>query len=224
MSHNTRWKRRLHAWAGKSQISSALFDLCGLVLSPNSYLRTSGWLRSSRQRVPLSGVGDQLPWMNYSLVELLDERLHSQLSLFEYGSGYSTRFFANRVKVLYSVEHDQDWFEAVKKLKPCNANVYHESIANERAYIETIFRPERAFDVVIVDGVYRNECVKTAVGHLSAAGVLILDDTERSEYDISDQHMKRLGFKSLAISGLKPCSFRRSQSTIYYRSKNVLDL
>ena len=40
------------------------------------------------------------------------------------------------------------------------------------------------FDVVLVDGLDRVDCVNTALSALTPAGVMILDDTHRTDYKV----------------------------------------
>jgi hypothetical protein len=65
------------------------------------------WARS------LDGVAgpllDELPWINFSAIQLLKSTLRPQMRVFEFGSGGSTMFFSRRVKEVVSVEHDPLW-------------------------------------------------------------------------------------------------------------------
>lgn len=62
---------------------------------------------------PVDSVANAIPWMNYNAIEFLDERLNKNLTLFEFGSGYSTYFYASRVKAVVSVEYDDRWYQLV---------------------------------------------------------------------------------------------------------------
>jgi protein-L-isoaspartate O-methyltransferase len=41
---------------------------------------------------------------------VLERRLNKTLSVFEYGSGYSTLFYARCARSVISVEYDQAWY------------------------------------------------------------------------------------------------------------------
>ena len=65
-----------------------------LLYRKDSYLNTTGYVRS-HQKIASVGPDDQpVPWMNYPVVEFLNARLNKSIRMFEYGSGYSTRFYA----------------------------------------------------------------------------------------------------------------------------------
>jgi hypothetical protein len=81
----------------------------GLVYSKRSMLRDLGWVESVRTRKPCRRDGSPIPWMNYHVVSFLEERLNDDLSLFEYGSGNSTLFYARLAGDVVSVETDREW-------------------------------------------------------------------------------------------------------------------
>lgn len=74
---------------------SVFVKTLGLVYSKRSMLRKLGWVESVRTGKPCRKDGSPIPWMNYSVIQFLDERLNKDLSLFEYGSGNSTMFYAS---------------------------------------------------------------------------------------------------------------------------------
>lgn len=61
-------------------------------------------------RNPLS---DQRPWISFAAADFLESVLSKDMRVFEYGSGGSTFFFADRVREVISVEHDRDWHDCV---------------------------------------------------------------------------------------------------------------
>ena len=56
-------------------------------------------------------------------VTLIERRLKKDFSVFEYGSGYATLFYARFVKKVTSVEHNDGWYNQLKKSFP--ASVTH---------------------------------------------------------------------------------------------------
>ncbi len=61
-----------------------------------------------------NSIADKIPWMTFSAIDFLKKVSHSEMHIFEYGSGGSTFFWALRVKHITSVEHDKSWFEKIK--------------------------------------------------------------------------------------------------------------
>ena len=195
-----------------------------LFTSRRSLIRQFGWIGSMGNGCPLDAAGNPVPWMNYSVVEFLEQRLVDSHRVFEFGSGYSTCFYARRCHEVISVEYDRDWHAMVTKMIPTNAQVLYRATDEDGDYCRSICEIGQTFDVVIVDGDDRNHCVDQAINRLSADGVIVLDDSDREDYRPSFDRLASLGFKELTISGLKPGSPCRHQTTIFYRSDNCFRL
>jgi len=97
-----------------------------IIRNQKSALNTSGWLESFKRGYPCDLRGDPLPWMNYAVIALLNERLNRSMQLFEFGSGYSTKFYAKRVALVTSVEYDLDWYELLNSDKPDNVSLLYQ--------------------------------------------------------------------------------------------------
>jgi len=83
------------------------------------------WILSLRNKKNgRSTFVDRRPWLTYRAAKWLDSYLKPGMRVFEYGSGGSTVFFAQRVKRVVSVEHSPEWYKMVKntfnKLKISN--------------------------------------------------------------------------------------------------------
>ena len=74
-------------------------------------LRSFPRWRQSLGRTPLE---EKLPWMSFSAIDFLNEKMRKNWEVFEWGVGGSTNFLAFRVNQLVSVEHDPDWAEKVQ--------------------------------------------------------------------------------------------------------------
>ena len=62
----------------------------------------------------------------------------------------------------------------------------------------------KEFDILIIDGIKRNECFDNSIQYLKDDGIIIWDDSSRNSYAVSFERLKSLGFKRLAFEGLKP--------------------
>lgn len=194
------------------------------VLDKQSYLRQTGWLLSKELNRPTSVDGAPVPWMNYPLIEMISTRLPADARVFEFGSGYSTCYFAGLAVHVDSLEYDEKWLEVVRSLVPANARVHYCPNDIDGRYCRFIDSMSDQYDMVVVDGRDRVNCVRRAVGKLSPRGVIVLDDSDRIRYRDAFLLMRELGFRELTISGLKPGSATIERSTIFYREKNILAL
>lgn len=57
----------------------------------------------------------RIPWLVFSCISFLDEWLSKSMSIFEYGSGGSTLYFAEKAGSIVSVEHDAAWYAYAQK-------------------------------------------------------------------------------------------------------------
>lgn len=202
----------------------AFYGARKLLRGKSSYLKDTGWVRSFIQAEPVTSDGDPVPWMNYSIVSLLDERLSKDFVLFEYGSGYSTIFFARRVKEVISVEYDPVWYERAITSAPENLSVLSRAQDVDGAYCRAVREFDESFDVIVVDGRDRVNCVRHAIVKLNDRGVIILDDSDRERYAPAFGFVRNAGFRILSIRGVKPMSGRGHQTSIFYRDNNCLGI
>jgi tRNA A58 N-methylase Trm61 len=59
-------------------------------------------------------LADETPWLTYRAIAWLEARLRPEMTVYEWGSGGSTLFFARRVAHVISVEHDATWHGQVR--------------------------------------------------------------------------------------------------------------
>jgi len=173
---------------------------------------------------PCSKDGSELPWMNYQVINFLKERLQNDLNLFEYGSGYSTMFYARLVKSVISVEYDKNWLNLMKTKVPGNVTLVYQEKDIDKNYCRAIKEFNQDFDVVIVDGRDRVNCVKHSIDKLSNKGVIILDDSSRDRYTQAFDLTIKAGFRILTFEGLKPKGSDVDKTTIIYRDGNCLGI
>lgn len=190
----------------------------------DSYLVTTGYMKSMGLGRPCNQTGEPVPWMNYNVISFLEQRLNRQMTLFEYGSGYSTQYYAKHVLEVTSVEHDREWYDKIKNELPDNTKLIFQELDYNGDYCRAISHTQRNYDVAVVDGRDRVRCTVNAVAALSERGVVILDDAHREKYSEAVARMASLGFKELSFEGLKPNNYALHKTTIFYRENNCLSL
>lgn len=193
-----------------------------LIKNPDSYLYSTGWMQSLKELKPIDKSGNPIPWMNIPTIGFMEERLTQDLNLFEFGSGYSTCFFARKVRNVTSVEHDEKWFHIVKSLIPDNVTLIFKEKDNDGDYCRTISSTGDKYDVVIVDGIDRVNCIKHCISALSERAIILLDDSMRDEYKEGIDFVKGKGFNTLNLEGLLPMAGVHASATIFYRKGNCL--
>jgi len=184
------------------------------------YLAEIGWMEAYRARVPLGRDQQPLPWFTYSFIDFMEPRLIDTMHVFEYGSGYSTRYFATRVASVTSVEHDREWLATGLEVKADNVNLIHYTGEVDADYCRAASFQGKKFDIILIDGFDRNNCCKHAADALSEQGVIIFDDTELEKFQEGVEYLKQAGFKMLPFSGISPGLFYRKETSLFYRPSN----
>lgn len=167
-------------------VNLALDTLAGIVF---------GWKRDSLEQ----GV----PYMPASVIEWLEKHLSKEMNVFEWGSGGSTIFIAERAKSIVSIEYGQRWYYRllfhlkIKRINNCvlklilpehsGEEIYRSQGKYGNLYFEKFVKsidtyPDGSFDMVIVDGRCRSQCILHARSKVKKGGYLIVDDADRPEY------------------------------------------
>jgi len=206
----------------KKSIFNKLRKKLRLLYKPDSYLYLTGYLRTLETGRPETPEGEPLPWMPYPIIPFLKKRLNKDMLLFEYGSGYSTLFYSTLVKKVYSVEANHEWYFLLKKKIKDNVHLIYCSAKDKfPSIINTI---NTKFDVIVVDGPERLECVKNSLSNLSYNGVIILDDTHSLKNQEGVLLLLKEGFSKLDFEGLKPNGFGIDKTSVFYKKENCLDI
>ena len=192
-----------------------------MVTDKNGYLTKTGYIDSKLNNT-LKVNNEFLPWFNFSFIKLLEERLSSDLNVFEYGSGASTLFFSNRCKHVTSIEHDKNWFEKIKILVSRNSNtkLYFHNLDDDYPNSINQISPNKKYDVIIIDGRMRSNCCFAIKDNLKSTSVIILDDSDRKQYKEGIIYLQSLGFSVLNFQGLKPMGYKIDQTSLFYRPGN----
>lgn len=167
-----------------------------------------------------------MPWLNFETKEWLDKNLNKEMIVFEYGCGGSTLYLSSRVKKIISVDHDQNWISIVegemKKRGITNCELFccppeESSAATDKNYLSTdqdfsnkSFQkyvekineyPDNYFDLVVVDGRARNGCLLNLLPKIKNNGYVLLDNSERKEYDLGAAALEKFEVKKFFSPG-----------------------
>ena len=132
-------------------------------------------------------TNETLPWTTKGAFTLLNNLITKEFICFEFGSGGSTIWLSRLSKKVFSIEHDPEWAEIVRKrLEDRNiTNVELACVSRENdEYSKFISRfNDDYFDFIFVDGRDRVKCIRNSIGKLKPGGVLSLDDSKRERYN-----------------------------------------
>jgi hypothetical protein len=195
-----------------------------LSFNDKGYLHEIGWFNTYETKTPVDQDNVPIPWVTYSFIDFIKERLKKQHTVFEFGSGNSTYFYAKYAGIVVSVEHDKEWFDKIHGTKPENAELIFCELVRDGDYCRMPQKLEETFDIIIVDGRDRVNCCKQAVKAVSETGVIVLDDSERDFYREGISFLKSKGFKELAFTGISPGLFYRKATSVFYKPENCLGI
>jgi len=195
-----------------------------ILMNSSGYLKDIGWINSFKYQMPIDKDSNPLPWVTYGFIDFISDRLNTTMDIFEFGSGNSTLWYASKAKNIISVEHDNVWFEKIKKTMPKNVNIYYEKLLYDGEYSKFANALDRKFDIVIVDGRDRVNCMKNAINAIKENGVIVLDDSERKQYREGIDFLLNKDFKKIDFWGISPGLFYRKNTTVFYKNNNCLGI
>lgn len=206
----------------------------GLPRSPREFLRSlellssmrdRGWQLSNQLRWPQAADGTSIPWMSYPAIAFLDTLLDPTLRLFEYGSGGSTSWFADRVGSVTAVEHDQEWLAKVQV--PANAQLVHVDCDGDwyhdsgTEYVDSA-AAGAPWDVIVIDGAARVDCAEHVSRFLAPGGIVVLDDTHNPRLEPAQAALRAQGFGQIDFEGYRPAHGELGMTSIFSKDFNRL--
>ncbi|TDE96209.1 class I SAM-dependent methyltransferase [Occultella glacieicola] len=191
---------------------------------PERSRRLQHWAYSlTRVHDSLAIVDLGVPWWTYDAIDHIEQVLTSRdgdVRVFEYGSGASTFWLAERAREVHSVEHhvgfaarigpelatlDDVTFHVVEPEPSKQPAIGSSKSGNAgldfRAYVATIDAVGGLFDVVVIDGRARAACLEAAIPHLVDDGIIIFDNSRRRRYRTA---IEQSGLREARFTGLTP--------------------
>jgi hypothetical protein len=192
-----------------------------LVPAGTNALSATGWLESLCQGRPVGSDGRPVPWLAAPAIEFLDARLPPGASVFEWGSGNSTLWWAERAAAVHAVEHDAGWASDMARQLPPHARVVHRPQGPGYAAEIHAF-PGAHFDVVVIDGVSRAECAAAAPEHVKPAGMIVYDNSDREAERDGIARLDAAGWLRIDFFGLTPGNLYRNCTSVFFRDAALL--
>jgi hypothetical protein len=192
-----------------------------MAVSRHSYLRATGWWKSVLTGQCVGAQGEALPWITYPCISFLEKTVRPEMTVFEYGSGNSTLWWAARVANVISCEDDPAWYQRMKLVLPANATLIFADVKDD-VYANAILAHKRAFDIVVIDGSDRVKCAFNALGALKDDGIIIWDNSDRAQYVDGFRMLASQGFRRIDFAGMAPLVLFESVTSVFYRQRNCL--
>ena len=183
-----------------------------LITNLNILARLQGQAASMEQRRPIDADGAPIPWFTYPALEYLSQWDFSGKHVFEYGCGYSTAYWSRRGAKVWSVDHNQEWLDEIKGFGLESVELLHRT--DRVLYAEAISLPGRKIDVIVIDGVWRDDCARKCLPYLAPGGFLILDNSDW--YWKTGQFIRDQGFLEVSFSGFGPINDYTLTTSIFF--------
>lgn len=177
-------------------------------------LRDYGWLRSMRERRAVDKDGQPIPWMTYPAIDFLSQLDLRAKTVFEYGAGASTFYFAARAQRVLSIESDPEWYAELRLRLPENCWIFL-SESDPQIYADQIAAHGR-LDVIVVDGpgAARPLCCRRALEHLAPGGVVVLDNSDM--WPGSAAILRDAGLIQVDLTGFAPLQPHAHTTSVFF--------
>ena len=147
-------------------------------------------------------IRNRVPYLKFREIEIFKDILKSlrPANILEWGAGFSTLQFPGLLEnpfKWYAIEHNEEWYSQLVKMNQ-NPNVEiilkkhnHYPYSDEHGdgsyddfkdYIEAPGN-DRKYDLIIIDGRARNDCLLKAMKIIREEGIILLHDANRKRYD-----------------------------------------
>lgn len=148
-----------------------------------------GNLLSFKLKKSVDSNNNPIPWFTYPALEYLKQLDIKEKKILEWGLGNSTLYFAQRCSEIISIEHNPEWFEKIKIKLPLNSFAY---LLSENEYANFPLTLNRKFDIIIIDGIKRKECIENSLKLLEDGGFIIYDNSDRNPEDCEKLRNKKM--------------------------------
>lgn len=173
-----------------------------------------GWKKSVLENKPVDKYGKPIPWYTYSAIEFLRTLDFTNKTVFEFGCGNSSIFWASNGCEVYSVENDPAWANIVKAYNIPGLIIFEES--DREQYANTPTKIDKKFDVIIIDGRFRHTCVAATLKAIKSEGLIIFDNADWYPDACSD--LRKAGWLQVDFSGPGPINGYNWTTAIFFQS------
>ena len=166
-----------------------------------------GFMESAKTNTPKNDKGEIIPLYTYPCYEWINSIDWSGANVFEYGCGYSSYFWNEKNVNLWGVDCKEEW-------------VVHDNIIIEKdlnKYPDVINETNKKFDVIVIDGVVRYDCVGPSLKKVKSNGMIILDNSDW--HKDTKELLDKENFIPIHFHGFKPIHVD-SETTSCYLGKD----
>lgn len=213
-------KKLLPSW-----LSSPIRRLTTAFFTPIYFSWKNGHFRSCFN-APIDRKARPIPWYTYPCIEFLKHRSYQNKRVLEFGAGNSTLWWASKAAQVVSFEGDPKWFKNIEKKLASFSNIelYLVPESSPAVCLEAINKvlsdkSDVLFDIVIIDGLWRDALVEIAAQKVSQTGIIICDNSEGYGFY---EAFKNCNFLRADFFGHAPCVILPHCTSIYFRPESFI--
>lgn len=213
--------RRIYRKALPTTIRSHIGAARGALRAACRFIVGYGFYNSLLSDAPVDRTGNDLPWYTYPAIEFLDQLDLSGRSVFEFGAGHSTVFWAKRANRVVAVEHNEEWYDHLSSLSILNRqNVTIQFRRDLDEYARTILDHHELFDVIVIDGSDRLGCARVSPERLKPGGLIVLDNSD-SYLEVA-QLLRNQGRVQIDFAGFGPQNLVAWRTSVFIEGNITL--
>jgi hypothetical protein len=200
-----------------------LHTLRGQIVSPSAVAALPGILLGRLMRTEPDG-----PWFNTLATARIKDMVQPHWSVFEFGSGRSTAWYADHAASVTALECMAAWHAQVESALSTRANGQVE-LLSARAFVDRMSsEPDDIFDLIVVDGadfdeagqelppdLDRTGCVLASMTKVKPGGVIVLDNSDRPRYRRVEERLS--AWPSERLSGFPNSPLTPTETTFFSR-------
>lgn len=128
-------------------------------------------------------------WWTHPCLDVINTWDLKDKTWLEFGAGLGTAYLRSKCKEVMSIEANIEW--GVKALAYCKENnldngaiwmsPINDGVAGGWESYQRLI-PELQYDIISVDGIYRNECLEWALDHFKGRGGILVVDNMDQDY------------------------------------------
>ena len=207
-----------------NSIASFMRSWFTALYTPIYFSFLSGHFKSSLKKKSVSRKNDSLPWYTYPAIDFLRTRSFVDKTIVEFGGGQSSLWWSKHAQRVITFEDNKAWFDSLKKQLPPSVELF--LVSNEsrvKCATEVNQKLEdlniNQVDILVIDGLFREEMVEIACKYVSPGGAIICDNAEGFGFyeNFLDRHFSRVDFYGHAPGVMLPHS-----TSIYFKEQSFL--
>lgn len=195
---------------------------CNLLLQAPELLEIldkHGYYRSLEEGVPVDNKKNPIPWFTYPSIEYLIQLDTSSKKVFEWGSGNSSYFFAERCQSIISIESDTKWYQYINHNIRDNQKIY---LRSKDDFANSIKEFNTEFDIIVIDSIRRYDCALIAPEYLKNGGIIIVDNSDNCK-ETCKLLREKFNYIQVDFSGFGAiCKYQWTTSIFFSRDTKIL--